>query len=686
MHLLVEVGTEELPALAAPELASALGERLIGALAEGRLPHGEAEIYWTHRRLAVLVRDLGDRQEDLVEEVRGPAVAVGLDDQGHPTPAALGFARRFSVSQGELYKRRVGEKEYLFLARRTPGRLAGEVLPELLAQAIREVPCPKTMRWDDSGLSFLRPIRWLVCLWGEEIIPTRLGNLVAGRTTRGHRFFGPPKVQIPTPSWYLEGLREAKVEASPGERRDRILAEVRRVEEEHQVQAALDEELLGRLVGGAEWPAGVVGTIPEEFLELPAPMIEATLAAEGKFVPFSRDGRPAEVFLGFRDGAKDKTGVVRQGYERVVRARLRDSRFFFRHDRRQSLADRVRLLRGVVYEGRLGTVWERVERIRAICAHLAHALDLPAELLDRAAFLAKADLTTEVVREFPELEGVMGGIYASLDGEPPEVAQAIGEHLRPRGPNSALPKTKLGAALSLGDKLDAVVGAIRVGLVPTGSHDPYGIRRRGAAVVRLVLELGLSVDLFAVIDATADLYPGDLGDPSLVKTFLLDRLRAALQRDFAYDVVDAVLAVPRGDFLGARARAEALTRLRDEGSQPGSLPYLADLVLAFGRVRNITQGCPQSEFDPELFQEEAERELWRAYLRAEGRVREALARGDYEGAIRSLHGLRDPIDRYFDQVLVMTDDPRLRQNRLGFLCAVRGLFLEIGDLSRLVMS
>jgi glycyl-tRNA synthetase beta chain len=507
-------------------------------------------------------------------------------------------------------------------------------------------------------------------------------------------------VEIPAPSEYLEVLREAKVEASPGERRDRILAEVRRVEEDHQVQAALASELLGRIVGGAEWPVGVLGTIPEEFLELPAPMIEATLAAEGKFVPFSRDGEPAEVFLGFRDGAPDELGVVRQGYERVVRARLRDSRFFFRNDRRLSLADRVRLLRGVVYEGRLGTVRERVERIRAICSHLAQALDLPAELLDRAAFLAKADLTTEVVREFPELEGVMGGIYASLDGEPPEVAQAIREHPKPQGPNSALPKTKLGAALSLADKLDAVVGAIRVGEVPTGSHDPYGIRRRGAAVVRLVLELGLSVDLFAIIDATADLYPlaleigpsdfipeaREMGPKEAyemdysagVKAFLLDRLRAALLSDFRYDVVDAVLAVPRGDFLGARARAEALTRLRDEG--------LADLVLAFGRVHNITQGYPGAEFDPELFGEEAERELWRAYLRAEGHVREALARGDYEGALRSLRELRGPIDRYFDLVLVMTDDPRLRQNRLGFLGAVRGLFLLVGDLSRLVMS
>jgi glycyl-tRNA synthetase beta chain len=428
---------------------------------------------------------------------------------------------------------------------------------------------------------------------------------------------------------------------------------------------------------------GVLGTIPREFLDLPPEVIEATLHEEGKFVPFSRDGAPAEVFLGFRDGAPDETGVVRRGYERVVKARLRDSRFFFENDRKRPLADRVRDLKEVVYEARLGSMWQRVERIRAICGHLAEALELPAELLDRAAFLCKADLTTDMVREFPELEGVMGGIYARLDGEPEEVAIAIGEHLRPRSRSDELPETPLGTALSLAEKLDAVIGAICIGEVPTGSRDPYGIRRRGGAIVRLILEKRLRLDLYALIDATADLYPQVEGglDSWEVKELLQDRLRAALRADHGlpHDVVEAVLAAPRGDFLGALERAQALAALQGD-------PALSELAVAFSRVRNITKDHDRAEFDPDLFEEAAERELWRAYLKAEGHLRRALRQRQYAAALRHLLTLKEPIDRYFDDVLVMAEDRKLRENRLGFLRAVTELFLEVGDLSRLVVT
>ena len=683
MKLLFEVGTEELPALEAPRLALALAERVTAGLKEARLPHGEVRVYWTPRRLALLIEGLPERQEDRVEELRGPAASVGLDEKGNPTQAALGFAKKHGASPDQLVRKKVGEREYLFLTVRTPGRPTREVLLEILPEAVRGIPCSKSMRWDDSGLSFLRPIRWLVCLLAGEVVPVRLGHLTAGRSTRGHRFFGPREVELSSPEEYLERLREAKVLADPGERGDRIRAEVKRVEEEHHVQASLSGELLGRLVGAGEWPVGVLGTIPGDFLDLPPQVIEATLHEEGKFVPFSRDGAPAEVFLGFRDGAPDETGVVRRGYERVVKARLRDSRFFFENDRKRPLADRVRDLKEVIYEARLGTMWQRVERIRAICGRLAEALELPPDLLDRAAFLSKADLTTDMVREFPELEGVMGGIYARLDGEPEEVAQAIGEHLRPRARGDSLPETPLGVALSLADKLDAVAGAIRIGEVPTGSRDPYGIRRRGGAIVRLVLEKKLRFNLLELIDDVAELYPQVQGgkDSAEVKTFLVDRLRAALRADHGlpHDVVEAVLAAPRGDFLGALERARALAALRGE-------PALSDLAVAFSRVRNITKDHGAAEFDPDLFQEEAERELWRAYLKAEGHLRRAMKERDYHQAIQHLLTLKEPIDRYFDQVLVMAEDQRLRENRLGFLRAVTELFLEVGDLSRLVVT
>ncbi|MGY4706729.1 glycine--tRNA ligase subunit beta [Candidatus Bipolaricaulota sp. J31] len=683
-EFLLEVGTEELPALDAPRLAEALGRFLSEALAAERLGFEALEIFWTPRRLTVLVRGLAERQADLVEEVRGPAVAVGLDADGRPTQAALGFLRKYGASPEDLLRKKVGDKEYLFLEVRTSGKPAREVLMELIPRAIRSLPCRKMMRWDSSGIAFLRPIRWLVCLLDGEVLPVKLGNLEAGRVTRGHRFFGPKEVPLDSPGAYVETLRAARVVVDPKEREEMIREAAARVEEEHGVRALWTEGLLGTIAGSLEWPAPVEGEFPAEFLDLPAPVIAAVLHEEGKFVPFARDGAPASVFLGFRDGKEDEKGYVRQGYERVVKARLRDARFFFENDLKRPLAERVLDLRGVVYEARLGTVWDKVQRIREICRRLVGPLGLEEEggkLLDRAAFLCKADLTTEMVKEFPELEGVMGGIYARISGEPEEVAAAIEEHLLPRTRADELPSTRLGTALSLADKLDTVMGAILIGEVPTGSRDPYGIRRAANALISLILRKKLVLDLFDLVNAARDLYPqlpGGKG-PEDVKAFLLERLRHILRDDYdiPHDVAEAVLAVPRGDFFGLLERAQALASMRGEAA-------LAAVAQLFERLRNITGDHADTSFDPELFQQEEERELWRAYLKAEGHLRRALEERDYVGALRALLPLGEPIHRYFERVFVMVDDEKTRMNRLSFLRALLSLFLEIGDLSKLV--
>lgn len=682
-EFLLEVGTEELPALDAPALAEALGRFFREALAGERLGFEGIEVYWTPRRLAVLVRGLSPRQEDLVEEVRGPAVAVGLDADGNPTRAALGFLRKYGASPGDLVRKKVGEKEYLFLTVRTPGKPAREVLRELVPRAVRSLPCRKMMRWDSSGIAFLRPIRWLVCLLDGEVLPVRLGALEAGRATRGHRFFGPGEVTLERPGEYVERLREARVIADPREREGMIREAAARVEREHGVRALWTEELMGIIVGSLEWPAPVVGEFPREFLDLPAPVIAAVLHEEGKFVPYARDGEPAPVFLGFRDGKGDEKGYVRRGYERVVKARLRDARFFFENDLKRPLPERVPDLKGIVYEARLGTMWDKVQRIREICRRLAGPMGLDEEdgrLLDRAAFLCKADLTTEMVKEFPELAGVMGGIYARRAGEPEEVARAIEEHLLPRTRADALPETALGTALSLADKLDTVMGAILVGEVPTGSRDPYGIRRAANALISLVLRKRLAVDLFPVIEGVAEFYPEVPGGEGTegVKSFLLERLRHILRDDFGIppDVAAAVLAVPRGEFVGLLERAKALSRLRGTAA-------LGEAATIFERLRNITVGHEDTSFDPGLFRQEEERELWREYLKAEGRVRRALERGDFAGAVEALLALGPPLHRYFERVFVMAEDKGVRRNRLSFLRALLSLFLEIGDLGKL---
>ncbi|MGQ9700163.1 MAG: glycine--tRNA ligase subunit beta [Candidatus Bipolaricaulaceae bacterium] len=672
--LLLEIGVEDLPAEEAEAIAQSFRENLWARFKEARLSHSEIRLFWTLRRFAVLVEDLADRQAPSVEEIRGPALAVGLDAQGNLTPATLGFLRRYGASPDQLVRRHVGEKEYFFLRVEQPGQPTVALLGPILAQAIRDIPCSKAMRW--NGGVFLRPLRWIVALFGEEVVPLELAGLSAGRQTKGHRFFRGP-LTLSSPEAYVEELRGARVLVDPAERAEILRQAIRVVEEEYQAKAALSEELWALILGQTEWPKPVVGRIPPEFLELPEPVVVAALREEGKFVPFTRDGNVAEVFLGFAEGEGDPE-LIRQGYERVVGIRLRDAREFFTRDRQHSLASRVPALKGVIYEARLGSVWDRVERIRALCRILARNLGVSSDLLDRAAFLCKADLLTVMVREFPELEGVMGGIYARLDGEPEEVAQAIAEHVQPRGKGDALPQTPLGVALSLAEKLDGVIGPIRVGESPTGSRDPYGVRRRAAAVVRLILEKRLEFDLFAVLREIVPQYPGAT-PVEVVEDFLWERLRSALEeRGISYDVAEAVLAERHGDFLGVWERAQALQ------AQVGR-KELADLALAFSRVRNIIRGQEVEGFLPERFQEEAERELWRQYLAAQVSVEEALRRREPRAALEALLTLKAPIDRYFEEVLVMCEDQSLRANRLGFLTALARLFLQVADLSRLVL-
>ncbi len=673
--LLVEIGVEDLPAEEAADIAQSFRENLLSGLKEARLSFGQAHLFWTLRRFSLLLEDLAERQEDAVEEIRGPAVSVGLDPQGNLTPAAEGFLRRYGAGPADLVRKKVGEKEYLFLRLRRPGRPAKEILKELIPQAVRLIPCSKFMRWD-GGMPFLRPIRWVVAIFGDNVIPLELAGVCADRKTFGHRFFGRP-LTISDPWEYVAKMKEVHVFVDPEERAGILRRAIRTVEEEYGAKAALSEDLWTMILGQTEWPNPVVGRIPREFLGLPEPVVVAALREEGKFVPFTRGGKIAEVFLGFAEGEGDPE-VIRRGYERVVGIRLRDAMDFFAQDRRRTLESRVPELKGIVYEARLGTVWDRVERIRATCRALARELSLPQDLLDRAAFLCKADLLTVMVREFPELEGVMGGIYARLDGERPEVAEAISEHVRPRGKGDELPQTPLGIALSLADKLDGVMGPISVGEVPTGSRDPYGVRRRGSAVVRLILEKGLRLQLFQVIEEVRPEYPGT--EPAeTVKKFLWERLRSALEeRGISYDVAEAVLFQMDGDFLGVWERAQALQALVGRKE-------LSDLALAFSRVRNITRGYEIQGFDPGLFQEEAENALWQAYLEAKGQVEKALAQHQPAEALEALLSLKGPIDRYFDDVLVMCEDQKLRENRLGFLLALSRLFLRVADLSRLVV-
>jgi glycyl-tRNA synthetase beta chain len=682
--LLFEIGTEEMPSVEIPGLAEELRINACAAFTKAALSYRDMRIYYTPRRLALFVQGLSPKQKDRVEEGKGPPVEIAFDAAGHPTPAALGFARQNGIKADELVTLKVGDREYVGVRRVLPGRATEEVLPEILPPLVTGLHPGKMMRWDSSGLMFIRPIRWLVCMYGDSIIPVRLKGLRASDCTHGHRLRKSEPIRIPSASKYLETLSDRMITVDPQARELLVIEAAKQVAHEHNEEYILDEQLLSHIVNGAEYPTPVLGHIPAELLKLPGEVIRATLQEEGKFIGFVQSGRPVAHFMGFRDGPPDQEGIVQAGFERVVYARLRDAQFFFEKDRQQPLANAVRNLRGVIYDARLGSLWDKVGRIRAVAGQLTDRIGSGVEtLVDRAAFLCKADLTTQMVKEFPALQGVAGGIYAELDEEPPAVVAAIRGHYLPLSNEDEAPTDMVTIIVGLADRLDTVVGAILAGEEPTGSRDPYGIKRQANGLIRLAIEREIDLDFFQFIDQLKETYSGieHKGTLQEVKGFLAERLTQLLRGQYGLpsEAVASVLAINQGNFYRAFLRAKVM------GEFQGREEFIA-LATGFSRVSNITKSNKSREFSPTLFEAEAEKDLWRAYLKVEGQTGKFLGQGKYAAVLEQLLSLKGPIDRYFDEVLVMTDDKRVRENRLGFLSALTDLFSSVGDLSLITVE
>lgn len=683
--LLLEIGVEEIPPKESPHLAKQLRSAAEEVLKAYRLDHETAAVYYTPRRLTLYVKGLDEEQRESTEEVRGPPREVGLDDAGNPTEAALGFARRQGVEPGELKVMETAKGEYLCAHKTIPGRPTGEVLREALPQTIDALAPSETMRWDNSGRRFIRPMRWILCMYGEETIPFEFGRLRAGRITSGHRFLGSKNIPVDSSLDYFEKLQANGVVLDQLERRERIDEALKEISQQIKARPVVSEELRGQIADNLEHPSPVLGEFPEDYLRLPREILETTLLEHQKFVPFAVGDKASPHFVGFRDGPEDHDQIVRRGYQRVVRARLDDSAFFFDEDRKRPLADRVPELDRVTYQEQLGTIGDKVKRMRAIAARLAERLNLEPhrEEIDRAATLCKTDLLTEMVHEFPNLEGVMGGIYADLDGEPESVSRGIYEHYLPKSARDPIPESPIGIVISLADKTDTVIGSLLIGEEPTGSRDPFGLRRKANGVVRIALERQLDLDLLSFAAELKDLYAflNDIGSFQPVSKFFVDRFAHALRDDYeiAHDVTKAVTASGEGNLHRALHKARALTEIR--GEEP-----FQSLVLAFTRVSNIVSEQRTHGYEPRHFEDEAEKALWRAVLKAEGQIEQLEKEADYAGIIERLIELRGPIDRYFDEVLVMAEDPRVRQNRLGFLSSIESLFFTIGDLSQIVVE
>lgn len=687
LDLLVEIGTEELPARFVDDALQQMRHMAETQLPELRLDYERLEVFGTPRRLALLVYGLPGKQQDLVREMKGPAARVAFDESGAPTRAALGFARGQGVSVDELQRRETDQGEYVFAVLREAGRSTADVLSEWLGRLVAGIHFPKSMRWGDGTLRFGRPIRWLVALLDGHVLPVTVDGVAAGNTTRGHRFLSSGEVPLAGPHDYVQRLKDASVLVDGAERAAAVKDEVRRAAAAHGASALEDEDLVAEVTNLVEWPTAVVGTFDETYLQLPRAALITPMREHQRYFPLVDDaGRLLPRFVAVSNGPRENMDIIRRGNEKVLEARLADARFFYEEDRRVPLADYVPKLKDVVFQERLGTVYDKMERVRGLAVELARMVEADDETLrvvERAAYVAKADLVTQMVYEFPELQGVMGREYALLAGEGEPVAEAVYEHYLPRFAGDDVPRTWAGSILGVADKLDTIVGCFGVDLIPTGSQDPYGLRRQGLGVIRIISGFPLNVDLSEVLASSVVSYGGRFdGDESTiidrVVDFFRQRVRGMLlDQGVRHDLVEAVINVGIDDLAGVFSRAEALAAFSET-------PEFDALVTAYERAANLASKGDSDIVTTDLFQTDAERTLYEAIGRVGGRLEEVVADGRYDDALTELATLRPYVDKLFEDVMVMAPEPELRRNRLALLKRTVNLFEEVADLGAVV--
>ncbi len=705
---LLEVGCEEIPAAALPQALADLRARLLEALGGPDSLGGESPDpppLGGPRRLVVLITGVKDRQEDRVVTVTGPPAGAAFDREGRPTAAALGFARAQGVGVEELQRVRGEKGEVVAARKRVTGREAAEVLAAACPRILAGLRFPKTMRWGDRGFTFVRPVHWILALLDGEVVPFEFLGVSSGRTTLGHRFLSPGPHDVARAVDYEAILRErGRVEPRIEARRGRIVASRDRAAAAMGWRARHDAALLDELTHLTEWPDVVAGGFDERLLDLPPPVLVTVMKHHQKYFPAETlEGGLAAGFLAVINAAGDPDGLIRRGNEWVLRARLADARFFWDEDRKRRLQDRLPDLARVGFQERLGDCLQRSARLEGLCGHLAAAYGLGGDAAGRlalAARLAKADLTTGMVGEFPELQGIMGCIYAEAEGAPPEVARAIRQQYA-TAPSEAGEASLEGLLLALADKLDLLAGSFAVGLVPKGSADPYGLRRAALGVCRLLSDPGglhRRLPLRPALEAGLALYvqqglvasPGP-GVPGAILDFVEGRLRFLMQESgLRYDTVRAVLAAGWSDHLpDALARAAQLDRLR--GLKGGEA--FDALATSAKRIRNILAQAGgkgavprESEVDASLLAEPEEAALHEAVIRARGAVESEAARGGYEAALGAIAALRPQVDRFFDKVLVMAPDASLRRNRLALLAGLSALLSRVADFSEIVVE
>lgn len=680
--LVFEIGTEELPAKSIPDLLEALKERAILGLKDKRLKHDEVKTFGTPRRLILFVAGLSDEQEDLVEEIRGPARRVAFDPQGVPTQAAIGFARSRGVKVEDLIVKETEQGEYVFAVKRYKGRKTIDVLKEFLPELVLSLPLPKSMRWK-GNLRFLRPIRWFLALYGDEVVEFELDGLKSGRKTKGHRFMGRSEFEVKDVNDFFLNLEKEFVIFDQAKRKRIIEEGVKKLQREVGGKELVDEDLLEENVFLTEYPVVVRGSFKSEFLKLPSEVLVMVMKVNQRYFPvYSEDEKLLPYFIAVSNNRASVMDSIIGGYERVLEARFEDADFYYKKDLEKPLEGRVPLLKGIIFLEKVGSMYDKMERIRALSLDLNSALGTPVspDLVSRTALLAKADLATEMVREFPELQGIMGREYALKFGEPEEIALGIFEHYLPRFAGDELPKTWPGVIVGLADKIDTIISCFMAGLAPTGSQDPYGLRRQARAINEIIWQKGLDLSLEYLVSRGAELLRASEDVKMEVCEFLKNRIANQLrERGFIYSVVEAVMASNWHRPYDLLRRSIVLSDfyLRDDFKR---------FVSAFVRIVNILKGVSiNGEVDENILVEEAERALYRAFQDAKREAETSFLKGEYDKFLESLFPLTDYINAFFDKVLVMSPDEGLRLNRLRLLTLIKEFVERVGTISVLAV-
>lgn len=683
---LVEIGSEEMPPKSLFTMAAAFAEAIGRELQSASIPYRAIEWFATPRRLAVRVTALADRQPDQEIKRQGPAIAHAFDANGQPTKAASGFAASCGTTVEALQQVDGPKGKVLQYTGTKPGAETSTLLGDVVNNALRTVPIARRMRWGAGAEEFVRPVHWVVMVFGSSVVDARVLGIQAGKATRGHRFHAPRELILRSPKAYTAALLEkGYVVADVNERREKIRSGVTEVAQSLGGTAVINADLLNEVTSLVEWPVPIAGRFDAQYLELPSEVLIATMQDHQRYFPV-RDagGKLMNHFITVANIQSRDPDKVRDGNERVVRPRLADAAFFWAQDRKQSLAERSEGLKAVTFQSQLGSQFDRSERIRVLAARIAELIGADVSLAERAASLCKADLLTAMVGEFPELQGVMGKYYAQLDGEASEVCAALEQQYLPRFAGDALPSTPVGRALALADKLDLLAGIFAIGQKPTGTRDPYALRRAAIGALRICSEAKLDLNLRELVSEAVRLQPVSAkAVEEDVWSYLIERLRGTYletSTTVSTEMFDAVLASGTGSPIDIDARLTALTAFL-------TLPASASLASANKRIANILR---KAEFDgsehdvnSSNLTDPAEQQLFEHYSRLEPAVINAFNERRYEEALTLLAALREDVDGFFDKVMVMAEDPTIRMNRLALLAKLRGLFLRGVDLSKL---